>query len=216
MSRRAAVAALVVLAACGGPQGTNSAAGTAKGVTFDHPEQGVYAVYNIKGNYIVQDSLVIVISNDPDACSNLEYPENSEQPFLKNPIDGSHAPTIWIKTTTHSDILTTMRGVGDDLYARFDPGAPADSTCAQAACDGKWIVASKGSLEIDASSNPDSPDAWAAGSYYLTFQGEQLSGTFHATPCKSMKIGGCSAAGGSAIPALGLLALALAKRRKRA
>ncbi len=214
--RRAAIAgSLVLLAACGtGPVGTNRASGSVKGVTFDKPE-GVYAIYSVKGNPVLQDQLVILISNDPNACYNLDYgAENSEQPFLKAD-DGSHAPSLWFKTTDHTDILTDMRGVGDDLYVRFDPGAPAKSECADAPCEGKWIAASKGTLEINASSNPNDPNGWASGSYYLTFQGEQLSGEFHATPCTGMRVAGCSAALGPALPALGLLALALLKRRRR-
>ncbi|MGC4115448.1 MAG: hypothetical protein QM765_12760 [Myxococcales bacterium] len=213
MSRLAAFAAVIFLAGCMGPQGENTATGSVKGVTFEDDE--VYAVYNVKGNPILQDPLVILISNDPDACAHLEYGStNAEQPFLKLE-DGTHAPSIWVKTNDHTDILTDMRGVGDDLYARLDLGAPADSECADEPCEGKWLTASKGTLEINASSNPSDDTGWAAGSYYLTFQGEQLSGSFRARPCRDMKIAGCSTAGGSAIPALGLLALALLKRRAR-
>ncbi|HEY3446955.1 MAG TPA: hypothetical protein VGK67_11355 [Myxococcales bacterium] len=211
MSRRAVIAGLFFLAACGGPAGENSSSGSVKGVSFSPTEP--YAIYMVKGNPILQDKLVILISDDPDSCEHLENVDSSEQPYLKMP-DGSHAPSIWMKTNDHTDILTDMRGVGDDLYASFDPGAAKGSDCAAAPCEGKWIAASKGTLEINASSDPSSAGAWAAGSYYLTFDGEQISGTFRAKPCKTMKIDGCSVVAGGSFPALGLLALALLKRRR--
>jgi len=210
MSRGAALAALVLLAACGpGPQSTTSS-GTVKGASFTEP----YAIYNIRGVFILQDKLSVLISDDPSACDHLTYDSEQERPYLKLP-DGSHAPSLWMKTNDHTDALTDMRAVGDDLQAIFDPGAPVGDECAQASCQGRWVNASKGTMEIEGTKDPNEADSFAAGSFYLTFSGEQLSGDFRAVPCKSLKVEGCSVAGGTAAPALGLLALALLGRRRR-
>lgn len=211
---RRVVLALCALAcaSCGdkGPESTTFE-GSVSGTTFQSPT----AIFADKKNRMWRDQLAILISDDPDACGHLAYDDDQERPFLKLP-DGSHAPSLWLKMTDRSPIFTDMRGIGDDLHADFDPGAPAGDDCGSASCQVRWLAAKRGSVLIEASDPSDDTGATARGSYAIDFGGGNLaSGDFRAVPCNALKAEGCSAVSGGALPLAGLLSLLALRRRRR-
>lgn len=213
MSRSTALLALVLVAAgCGSAPQENTSEGTVAGVAFTQPT----AFYNVKGVIILRDELAVLISDDPSACDHLTYDSDQERPYLKL-ADGTHAPSLWMKMLDKADGLANMRGIGDDLSADFDPGAPAGEVCAGESCQARWLRASRGTVDILHTADPGSTGAYAAGEYYLTFDGQQISGTFRAVPCKALKVegcGGCASSGAGLAPGLALLALAALRRRR--
>ena len=209
MLRRFALAALVLTAAsCNGGPGDTSAAGSVTGVSFVKPT----AIFNTKSIPVLRDQLAVVISDDPDACAHLQFDGDNERPYLLLP-DGSHEPSLWMRMTDHSTVLTDLRGIGEDLHASFDPGAPVGAPCGVSACESTWISADRGTADINSSADPGQADSTARGDYALNFSGDQISGDFDAKPCGNLKVSGCTVAGGALAPGLALLGLALLKRR---
>ena len=211
MPHRLAIASLAwALAACGGGPETTTSDGVVKNIAFKKP----VAIFNTKNIYILRDQLAVLVSDDPDACAHLAFDGDQERPYLLLS-DGSHAPSLWMRMTDHSDVVNDMRGVGEDLHASFDPGAAAGDPCGLSSCQSLWIAAEKGTADINSSQDPSQTDSKAKGDYSLVFSGQQISGTFDAQSCPNLKVSGCSAAGtGALVPGLSLLALALLKRRR--
>lgn len=202
---------LIALASCGdgGPSDT-AFSGSVHGIGLRAPT----AVFDIRSNTLARDQLTVLVSDDPDACSHVTYIEGEERPYLKMP-DGSHAPSLWLKMTDHSPVLADLRGIGDDLHASFDPGAPAGDPCGSSACQARWLGAVRGSSQIIASGDPSDTDARARGTFHLDFgDGNLVSGDFDAMPCKALKAEGCSAAGGGLAPLFGVLAGGVFFRRR--
>ncbi len=204
---------LAALAACGKAPEETTAEGSVAGISFSAP----YAIYNHDSKMLLRDQISVLISDDPNACEHLEYDGESTRPFLALP-DGSHAPSLWMDMLDHNDVMSSMRGVGEDLTASFDPGAPASSECGTAACQAAWLSAKKGSANLLSTNDPKDSNAAARGDFHLVFaDGSQLSGTFSASPCTELRAKGCgcdAGAAGVAAPAFALLVLAAFRRRR--
>ncbi|MBI5546807.1 MAG: hypothetical protein HY901_23235 [Deltaproteobacteria bacterium] len=205
------VSVLLLTLACGKGPGETEVSGSVQQISFSDP----VAVFNVDEIYVLRDQVAVLISDDPSACEHMAFEEGQNRPFLKMP-DGSHAPSLWLNMTDHSAMVTDLRGVGDDLDASFDPGAPAGDECGQAACQSRWLAANKGSARISSSDSTDETGAAARGEFYLTFDTDQISGTFKAVPCKGLKVDGCSAGGAGLFPGLALVAVWSLRRKRTA
>jgi len=202
---------LLALAACGkSPEGT-----TVEGAVGEVAFQDPIAIYYCDEKMFLRDQITVLISDDPKACEHLIYDGDATRPYLLLP-EGGHAPSLWLDMVDHNDLMTSMRGVGEDLKASFDPGAAAGTDCGSVACQSAWLAPKTGSANILSTNSPKEANAYAKGDFHLTFpEGSQLSGTFVATPCKELKSQGCGCDVGPTALAPGLALLLLGTLRRR-
>ena len=196
-------------AACSAPIDTTTVDGQVGAVSFAHPS-AIYGRDDTSGLYAGR--IYILLSESSSACGSLTATGLLSRSGVGKPLTGERIASLYLSQQDPSNAFSMSSTVGNGLVADLDPGGRR-----LALGDPSPLVYAKvGGLQLERFDDLDANDARATGAFNVNFPGGgSYSGTFSATPCKSLSPG-CSTSG-TGLTALGLLGLAhaLFTRRRR-